>query len=167
ARPGEGGAGLQDDVGHRKRALKNAGAVRLCENRLFERVTDFSAVDVEGRHKLDIAALIAADGGTHDAFDRGSLARAIVFDALNQGTGAIADAGNGYFNFLSHRHAILFVIRFARRSARPSNRTNTRKPMVGGLAGHQSGKPSRQTRGLLPPAASLEPRRSGGASRPG
>jgi hypothetical protein len=78
-------------------------------------MADFSTVDVEGRYKLDVAALVAADGGAHDAFHRSSLASAIVFNALNQGTGAIAHTGHGYFNFLSHRHAILFVVRASSR----------------------------------------------------
>jgi len=32
------------------------------------------------------------------------LAIAVVFDTLHQGTGTIADAGNGYFNLISYRH---------------------------------------------------------------
>jgi hypothetical protein len=43
----------------------------------------------------------------HDALERSALAIAVVLDTLDQGTGAIAYAGNGYFNILSHRHGTL------------------------------------------------------------
>jgi len=39
-----------------------------------------------------------------DALDCAILAVAVIFHTLDQGTGAIADAGDGYLDFLSHRH---------------------------------------------------------------
>src|SRR5262249_4677253 len=89
---------------YRQGTLKDAGTVRFGEDRFLERVADLAPVDVERGDKLDIATTIATDGGAHHALERSALAAAIIFDALNQGTGAVADAGNGYFNILSHRH---------------------------------------------------------------
>src|SRR4029079_19706676 len=45
--------GLNDDVRHRQRALKDARAIRLCENGFFQRMTDFGPVDVERGDKLE------------------------------------------------------------------------------------------------------------------
>src|SRR5258708_30749625 len=52
---------LNDDVRHRQGALKDAGAVWLCEDRLLERVTDFAPVYVKPRDKFDIATAITTD----------------------------------------------------------------------------------------------------------
>ena len=67
-----------------KRALKDAGAVRLCENSLFQRVTDLAPVDVERRDKLDVAATIPADRVAHDAVERNALTIPVILYALHQ-----------------------------------------------------------------------------------
>jgi len=67
-------------------------------------MTHLAPVDVECRDELDVAATIAADGLAHDAVERGILAIAVIFDTLDKGACAIANTGNGRFNFLSHRH---------------------------------------------------------------
>ena len=100
--PVEYRASLNDDVRHRQSALKDARAVWLCEDSLLERVANFAPVYVKRRDKFDIAAAIAANGLVHDAFDRNALAIAVVLHALHQRAGAIADAGNGYFDVVSH-----------------------------------------------------------------
>jgi len=83
--------------------LKDLGAVRLCEDRFLERAADLAPVYVKRRDELDIAAAITADGVAHNTIEYSGLAIAVVFDTLHQGTGAIADAGNGYFNLVLHR----------------------------------------------------------------
>ena len=100
--PVEHRTGLNDDIRHRQGALKDAGAVWLGEDRLLQRVTDLAPVYVKRRDKLDVATAIAADGLAHDAVERRAVAVAIVFHALHQRTGAIADAGDGYFDILLH-----------------------------------------------------------------
>src|SRR5262249_53450803 len=102
----KGWARLNDDVRHWQGALKDASAVWLCKDCLLKRAADFSPVYVKRRNKLDMVAAIAADRVAHETLDCRTVAIAIVFDTLDQGTGAIADAGNGNFNFLSHRHDI-------------------------------------------------------------
>src|SRR5262249_22490623 len=91
--------------------LKNAGAVWLGEDGLFERPPDFASIYVKRGNKLDIAAAIAANGAAHDALKRSTLATAVVFNALNQGTGTISDASNRHFNVLSFRHRSLALSR--------------------------------------------------------
>jgi hypothetical protein len=68
-------------------------------------VTDLASVYVKRRDKFDITTAIAADRVAHDALGRHTLAIPIVFNPLNERASAIADTGDGYFNFLSHRHA--------------------------------------------------------------
>jgi hypothetical protein len=94
-------ASLNDDVRHGQSALKDARAVWLCEDGLLERVANLAPVYVKRRDKFDIATAIAANGLVHDAFDRNALAIAVVLNALHQRAGAIADAGNGYFDVVS------------------------------------------------------------------
>jgi hypothetical protein len=82
--PVEDRTSLHDDVRHRKRALKDARAIRLCEDSLFQRVTDLAPIDVESGDKLDVTATIPADRVTHDAVERGTLTIPIVLYALHQ-----------------------------------------------------------------------------------
>ena len=76
--------GLNDDVRHRQRALKDARAIRLCENGFFQRMTDFAPVDVERGDKLDVTAAIPADRMPHHAFERSTLTIPVVLDPLYQ-----------------------------------------------------------------------------------
>jgi hypothetical protein len=100
---------LDNDVRHRQSTLKDSSAVWLCEDCLLKRAADFASVYIKRRNKLDIATAIAADRVAHDTLDCRTLAFSVVFDPLDQRTGAIADTGNGYFNVLSHRHGILML----------------------------------------------------------
>jgi hypothetical protein len=84
--------------------LKDARAVWLCEDSLLKRVANLAPVYVKCRDKFHIATAIAANGLVHDAFDRNALAIAVVLHALHQRAGAIADAGNGYFDVVSQTH---------------------------------------------------------------
>src|SRR5262245_22672135 len=102
---------LNDHIRHRQRALKHARAVRLCEDGLLERTPHLPAVDIEGGDKFDIAAAVSANGRAHDAVETFTLAVAIVFDALHQGTGTIANHGNGHFYVIAFRlRALTFFI---------------------------------------------------------
>ena len=107
ATPSRMRAGLDDHIRHRQGALEDAGAVRLGKDRLFERPADLAAVDVEGRHELDVGAAITADRRAHDALERRTLSVAVIFDALHQRAGAVADTGDGHFNFLRHAESVL------------------------------------------------------------
>ena len=60
--PVENRTSLNDDIRHRQGALEDAGAVRLGEDRLLERVADFAPVNVKRRDKLDVATAVAAYG---------------------------------------------------------------------------------------------------------
>ena len=60
--------------------------------------------DIEGRDELDIPTAVAADRVLHQPVERGIVAITIVFHALHQGAGAIADPGNRDFDLLSGSH---------------------------------------------------------------
>ena len=94
------GTRLDDDVRNRQRALEDPGAVRLGEDRLLERPADLAPVDVEGGDELDVARSVAADGLAHDAVERRVAAVAVIFHALHERAGAIADAGDGDLDLL-------------------------------------------------------------------
>ena len=70
--------------------------VRVGPHRLAEVFADLSRDDVEGGRELDVADVVAADGGVHQTGDflvvRGV---PIIVDALNERIRAIADADNG------------------------------------------------------------------------
>ena len=82
--PVEDRTSLHDDIRHRKRALKDACAIRLCENSLFQRMTDFAPVDIESGDKLDITATIPADQMAHDSVKRSALTITVILYALHQ-----------------------------------------------------------------------------------
>ena len=96
------GTHLDDDVRDRQRALEDAGVVRLGEDRLLERPADLALVDVEGGDELDVAGAVAADRLAHHAVQRRVAAVAVIFHALHQRAGAIADAGDGDLDVLLH-----------------------------------------------------------------
>ena len=96
------GPHLDDDVRDRERTLEDAGVVRLGEDRLFQRPADLAPVDVEGGDELDVARAIAADRLAHHAVERRVAAAAVIFHALHQRAGAIADAGDGDLDVLLH-----------------------------------------------------------------
>ena len=95
--------GLHDDVGYRQRALENAGAVRLGEDRLLQRMADLAAIDVEGGDEFDVGAAIAADVLAHHAVELGIAVGAVILHALDQRAGAIADTGDGNLDLLHER----------------------------------------------------------------
>jgi hypothetical protein len=88
-------------------------------------MANLAAVHVKRRHKLDIAATIAADGLAHDALEVSALTIPIVLDTLDQSARAIPDTRNGHFNILSHRHAI--SRRLKSRTTEPDATSSVRK----------------------------------------
>src|SRR4029078_5004144 len=97
-------AHLHDDIRDGQCTLENTGAVRLCEDCLFEWAADLALVYVECRNKLDVAAAITADRRAHHTFHRGTVLIPIEFDTLHQGAGTIAHAGNGYLDLVCPGH---------------------------------------------------------------
>ena len=77
-------ARLDDDIGNRQRALEDARVVRLGEDRLFQRMADLAAVDIEGGDEFDVRGAVAADVLAHHAIQLGIAIGAVVFDALDQ-----------------------------------------------------------------------------------
>ena len=74
--------------------------VRFRENRLSEIQSDFGAIDVEGRHKLNVVNVVAAEIYVHQS--RNEILRRCVsvkLNALNKGRRAITDANDGDANF--------------------------------------------------------------------
>ena len=96
------GTHLDDDVRHRQRALEDASVVRLGEDRLLERPADLALIDVECRNELDVARAVAADDLVHNAVERRVAAAAVIFHALHQCAGAIADPGDGDLDVFWH-----------------------------------------------------------------
>jgi hypothetical protein len=82
--PVEDRAGLHDDVRHRQRALKDARAIRFCENGFFQRMADFAPIDVKGGDKLDVTTAIPPDRMPHNAIERSTLTIPVVLDPLYQ-----------------------------------------------------------------------------------
>jgi hypothetical protein len=72
------------------------------EDRLLERPADLALVDVECGHELDIAGPVAADDLVHHAIERRVATAPVVFHALHQRAGAIADPGDGDLDVLWH-----------------------------------------------------------------
>ncbi len=96
------GPHLDDDVRDRERALEHARVVRLGEDRLLERPADLALVDVERGDELDVARAVAADRLPHHAVERRVAAAPVIFHALHQRAGAIADPGDGDLDVLLH-----------------------------------------------------------------
>ena len=96
------GTHLDDDVRYRQRTLEDTRVVRLGEDRLLERPADLALVDVERGDELDIAGAVAADGLVHHAIQRRVAAAPVIFHALHQRAGAIADPGDGDLDVLLH-----------------------------------------------------------------
>ena len=96
------GTHLDDDVRHRQRALEDTRVVRLGEDRLLERPADLALVDVERGDELDVAGAVAADRLVHHAVERRVAAAPVIFHALHQRAGAIADPGDGDLDVLLH-----------------------------------------------------------------
>jgi hypothetical protein len=72
------------------------GVVRLDEDRLGQVLADLVAVDVEGRHELDVADVVAAQVDVHEAGMKSVVLRVgVVVAALDQAAGAVADADDG------------------------------------------------------------------------
>src|SRR5699024_8061373 len=71
---------------------------------LCDVVADLLAIDVEGRDELEVAHVVVAELDVHQSRDLlGGIRVAIVFHALDQGTRAVAQAGDGDPNrILSH-----------------------------------------------------------------
>jgi hypothetical protein len=68
-------------------------------------MTDFALVHIKGGDKFDVTAAIATDRRPHDTFEPTAVPVAIVFYALHQGAGTIANARNRYSDILSHWHS--------------------------------------------------------------
>ena len=98
----EVGTHLDDDVRHRQRTLEDPRVVRLGEDRLLQRPADLASIDVESGDELDVARAVAADCLAHDAVQRRVAAAPVIFHALHQRAGAIADTGDGDLDVASH-----------------------------------------------------------------
>ncbi len=73
--------------------LEDERVVRLLVDRLGQVLADLVLVDVEGRHVLDVADVVAAEVDVHQARDEVVLLRVlVVVAALDQAAGAVADA---------------------------------------------------------------------------
>src|SRR5262249_60083418 len=72
----------------------------LGEDRLFRGATDLAPANDKCGDKLDIAATVAANGLTHHALERSTLAVTVVLHTLHHRTGTIADPGNSNFDDL-------------------------------------------------------------------
>ena len=85
---------------HRDARVRHLGevdrVVLAADDGLREVLADLLGVDVEGRHELDVADVVAAEVDVHEARDelvvRGV---AVVVDALHERGGAVADADDG------------------------------------------------------------------------
>ena len=71
--------------------------VGLGEDGLAEVLADLVLVDVDGGHELDVADVVAADDGMHEAGDEvGLLGVLVELHALDERRGAVADADDRY-----------------------------------------------------------------------
>ena len=71
--------------------------VRRLKDRLREVAPDLALVDIEGRGELDVADVIAAEPGVHQAGDESILRRVpVVFHALHESRRAVTNAYDGY-----------------------------------------------------------------------
>ena len=85
---------------HRDARVRHLGevdrVVLAADDGLREVFPDLLGVDVEGRHELDVADVVAAEVDVHEPGDelvvRGV---AVVVDALHERGGAVADAHDG------------------------------------------------------------------------
>ena len=87
---------------HGEIVADHGGAVGRREGGLVEWAADLARVDVEGRYHLDVAGAQPAHLEVHEAPRFVVLGgnAAVVLDALQQGRGAVADAGDGDSNAL-------------------------------------------------------------------
>jgi hypothetical protein len=73
---------------------ESGGAIRAGEYRLIDWAVNFSVIDIKGRNNLDIQWTIAAEDRKRQA-NRIIRVGAAIMDALDEGTGAIAQPHNG------------------------------------------------------------------------
>jgi len=91
---------------HRRDVGELDGVVRLGEDGFADVLPDLLAVDVEGRHELDIADVVRPELDVHEAghllIGRGM---AVELHALHQRGGAVADAHDGHSDLVVRHHA--------------------------------------------------------------
>ena len=76
--------------------LEGVGVVRLGVDRLGQVLADLVLVDVEGRHELDVADVVAAEVDVHQPRDEVvGLGVLVVVAALDEAARAVADAHDG------------------------------------------------------------------------
>ena len=86
------------------------GVIRFGEDGLREVFANLGDVDINGDSELDVADVISAQAGVHDAGDGlVVLGVLVIFHSLHEGGGAVADTDNGntYF-FTGHEGSPLF-----------------------------------------------------------
>jgi len=66
-----------------------------------------SCVGIESHNDFDIAGLVSANLPMHQAGGVLWVLSAVIVNSLYQGTGAIADSDNGYFNLIHLLHLFL------------------------------------------------------------
>ena len=88
--------------------------VGIGPHRLAQVFADLGGDDVERGRKLDVADVVAANGGVHEAGDFGVVGGVlIIMHALDERVGAVADADDGNADLLSIlSHCVLLQINF-------------------------------------------------------
>ena len=65
-----------------------------------EESADLAAVNIEGSNHFNVSGAPVADSGMHETSELAGLSASVVLEPLDQGAGAVTDAGNCDLDFL-------------------------------------------------------------------